>query len=193
MNLRTTHQPPQPPDMLPNGLPQITQLRTGRARHVDFNPAYDDRTTERVMHRTPKRLGRPLFFMAVGVVVILGVFVFWQQVVAPWWTGLQDQWNYGSAHITQLDANVGHNGLSHFIAEYHNNEIVVIELSYTNPANSHIYTLNGMVSSAAKPVVILSTTKDVHTGLIDLVIDVEGSGFQTVLYNTGTAFSETQP
>ena len=37
--------------------------------------------------------------------------------------------------------------------------------------DNHIYTLNGMISSEAKPVVLLSIAKDVHTGRMDLVID----------------------
>lgn len=179
--------------MLADGTPDVTYLRTSRARQVNFNPTYDDRTTEPMAQHTRRRQGRPLFFMAVGVLIIVGSFAFWQQVVMPWWTGVQDQWNYGSAHITQLDADVGHGGMSHFIAEYHNGTIVIIELSYNNPNDYHIYTLNGMVSSVAKPVVLLSVAKDVHTGRMDLVIDVEGTGFQNVLYNTGTIFSQEQP
>ncbi len=50
-----------------------------------------------------------------------------------------------------------------------------------------------MLSSVDKPVVLLSVAKDVHTGRMDLVIDVQGSGFQTALYNTGSNFSEAAP
>lgn len=181
----------RPPAMQADGMPQVTPLRTSRARQVNYNPAYDNHVTEPVTrHRAS---GKPFFLMAVGVLTVFGVLLFWQQVVMPWWTGLQNQWNYGSARITQLDADVGHGGLSHFIAQYSKGEIVVIELSYANPNNYRVYTLSGMLSSQAKPVVLLSTAKDVHTGRIDLVIDVQGSGFQTVLYNTGLAFSEAAP
>lgn len=188
---RAPYKPPEPPDMLADGTPKIVQLRTSRARQINFNPTYENRTTEPVVRR--QRSGKPFFFVTAGVIVVFGTILFWQQVVTPWWTGLQNQWNYGSAHITQLDADVGHGGMSHLIAEYTGGEIVIIELSYANPSDYHIYTLNGVLSSQEKPVVLLSTARDVHTGRIDLVVDVEGSGFQTVLYNTGAAFSETAP
>ncbi|HLI68705.1 MAG TPA: hypothetical protein VKV19_03005 [Ktedonobacteraceae bacterium] len=124
---RTAYKPPEPPDMLADGTPKVVQLRTSRARQVNLSPAYEDCTTEPVKRRRVS--SKPFFLMAAGVLVVFGTMLFWQQVVTPWWTGLQNQWNYGSAHITQLDADVGHGGMSHFIAEYTNGEIVVIELS----------------------------------------------------------------
>lgn len=189
---RSAYKPPEPPDMLADGTPKIVQLRTSRARQVNFNPAHDERTTEPVLPKR-KRSSKPFFFMAAGVVMVFGTMLFWQQIVTPWWTGIQNQWNYGSGRITQLDADVGHGGMSHFIAQYSKGEIVIIELLYANPNNYHIYTLSGMLSSEKKPVVLLSVAKDVHTGRIDLVIDVQGSDYQTVLYNTGSTFSETAP
>ncbi|HEU5376153.1 MAG TPA: hypothetical protein VFV38_11980 [Ktedonobacteraceae bacterium] len=189
---RTTYQPPAQPDMRPDGTPQVIQLRTSRARQVNLNPSQNERTTEPMLPKR-RRSSKPFFFMAAGVVVVFGTMLFWQQAVVPWWIGVQNQWNYGTAHITQLDADVGHGGMSHFIAEYTKGEIVIIELSYANPNNYHIYTMNGMLSSQEKPVVMLSTARDTHTGRIDLIIDVQGRGFQTVLYNTGSTFSETAP
>src|SRR5262245_60820907 len=38
----------------------------------------------------------------------------WFRVVIPWWQSTQDQWQYGTARITQLEANIGHGGVSHF-------------------------------------------------------------------------------
>ena len=185
----TTYERPRPPVMLPNGAPNISVFRTSRARQVSYDPA--DRNTEPVVqHR--RRPGKRTFVVISSVLILLGTFLFWQQTVVPWWVSMQDQWNYGSSRITQLDANVGHGGESHFIAEYANGSIVVIEISYTNPNDTHIYTLSGMESSDIHPVILLGVAKDVQTGRSDLTIQVEGTNYQTVLYNTGTAFSQEE-
>lgn len=193
MRLGTKAKPPASADVTETLSDLMYRNRLNVMRRGDVNVPLT-RTTEPVKLPVRRRnRSRPIFFVVAGVLVVIGSMVFWQQTVVPWWTGLQNQWNYGSAHITQLDADVGHGGMSHFIAEYSKGEIVIIEISYANPTNNHIYTLNGMLSSEAKPVILLSTAKDVHSGRIDLVIDVQGSGFQTVLYNTGAAFSEKEP
>jgi hypothetical protein len=105
---------------------------------------------------------------------------------------VQAQWQYGSSRITQMDANVGHGGECHFIAEYYKGAIVVIEIPFTNVSATRTYTINGIATDGSTPVVLLSTTKDSQTGRLDLVVSVEGTNFQTVLYNTGSAFSEEQ-
>ena len=155
----TTYARPTPPDMLPNGTPNITNFRTSRARQVNFDPA--DRNTEPVVHLRRRVPRKRTLLVAGTILVILGLLLFWQQTVIPWWTGIQDQWDYGSSRITQLDANVGHDGISHFIAEYNKGSIVIIEIPYANPNNAHIYTLAGMETDATKPVIRLVIARDV--------------------------------
>jgi hypothetical protein len=170
--------------MLANGTPNIT---TFRARQVTFDPA-DEPVVTRPRRLSGKRTG----FVVAGILVILGLLLFWQQTVTPWWTSVQDQWNYGTARVTQMDADVGHGGTSHFLAEYYNNEIVVIEMSLTNPNDFHTYTLTGMVSATDTPVILLSLADVNHDGRPDLVIQVKGSSFTTTLYNNGTTFTESE-
>lgn len=185
-----TNERPRPPDMLPSGIPHITTFRTSRARQVGQQPM----TEEPTARPEPPRVRHVRWFPVIaGAILFLGGYICWITIVMPWWAGIQDQWNYGSTRITQLDANVGHGGESHFIAEYNHGSIVVIELSYSNPGNTHIYTLSGMASSTIQPVVLLGTTQDTQTGRTDLTIQIEGTTFGTVLYNTGTAFSQEQP
>jgi hypothetical protein len=49
-----------------------------------------------------------------------------------------------------------------------------------------------MVGSDGTPVILLSTTKDPTTRRLDVLIQIEGSTFAEVLYNTGTGFSTTE-
>src|SRR5258707_484755 len=66
--------------------------------------------------RPRRRLTRGQVLICAGILLFSIGMTLWFQVVVPWWTGVQDQWNYGPAHITTLDADVQHGGISHFIA-----------------------------------------------------------------------------
>ncbi|HEU5383642.1 MAG TPA: hypothetical protein VFV38_50220 [Ktedonobacteraceae bacterium] len=182
-----TYARPRPPDMLPSGAPNVTVFR---ARQVNPNPT--DRTTEPVVQPKTHRLRKPTLFVIAVTLALLSLFLMWQQAVAPWWASMQDQWHYGSSRITQMDANVGHNGESHFIAQYYKGAIVIIEIPYASTNNTHTYTIPGISTDGSTPVVLLSTTKDGSTGRLDLVVQVAGTNFETILYNTGSAFSENQ-
>lgn len=91
-----------------------------------------------------------------------------------------------------MDADVGHGGVSHFLATYSKGEIVIIEIPLAHPNNDHIYTLTGFIGTSGIPVILLSVADRKHNGKPDVLIQVEGTSFTTVLYNTGTAFSQTK-
>lgn len=135
---------------------------------------------------------KPWAILITIMLIVLSIVIAWNAIVVPWWVGVQTQWQYGSSRITQMDANVGHGGDCHFIAEYYKGAIVVIEIPFSNINATHTYTISGIVGDGSTPVILLSTTKDSKTGRIDLVVTVAGTNFQTVLYNTGSAFSEEQ-
>ncbi len=135
-------------------------------------------------------LSKPTWFLLLGVGIVLGFLLIWHQYLSPAIGWTQDQWSYGNSRITQLDANVGHGGVSHFIATYSKGEIVIIEISLEHPNVSHIYTLTGFVGASGTPVILLSVQDLSHNGKPDLLVQVEGTSFMDVLYNTGTGFSE---
>ena len=111
--------------------------------------------------------------------------------VIPWWTGIQDHWTYGEQRITQLDANVGHGGVSHFIAQYYQGHLLVIELPPDPSKHMQAYALPiGLFKTP--PVLSLSVKDFNQDGKPDLGIQVEGSvGY--VLYNNGSGFQPTPP
>jgi len=177
----------QQPEMLSNGSPNITIFRTSRARQVTYNPA--ERNTEPVI-RPRRRPDKYIFAGLVGIVLILGILLFWQQTAVPWWTSIQDQWQYGTARVTQLDANVGHGGTGHFLAEYDDHEIVIMEISLTNSNDFHVYTLTGMVGANDTPVILLSVADINQDGKPDLIVQVKGSTFTSILNNNGQTFQQ---
>jgi hypothetical protein len=188
---QTRSQRPAPPEMLPNGQPSLTTLRRSR-----YHSMTEDRHTEPAISRSPAqrrrlRLRRLIALAAIVALVVVGIVAFWQQTVVPAFQGLQDQWHYGDSHISQFDANVGHGGVSHFLAEYYQGAIIVIEIPEGNFNNTHVYTLTGMVDGSGSTVILLSTEPGKIPGKPDLVIQVEESNFHMVLYNTGSAFQRS--
>jgi hypothetical protein len=131
---------------------------------------------------------RAWFFLVLGMLLFLVVWTVIEQGILPAYGWLSDQWHYGDSRITQLDANVGHGGESHFLAEYYHGKIVVIEIPLTPSTAYKVYTLTGMVGLTGTSTILLSVQDINHDEKPDLVIQVEGSSFEDVLFNTGTSF-----
>ncbi len=145
--------------------------------------------------RFRRLLSKPMGFMLLGVLIVVALMAVVQKGLLPAWGWSQDQWHYGDARITQMDADVGHGGMSHFIATYSKGDIVIIEIPLDHPNPYHVYTLTGMVSTSGTPVILLSVQDVNHDGKPDLIVQTEGGDMSWVLYNTGTTFSmsEGQP
>lgn len=172
----------------------VTRIPT-RAGHLHQADVADQKTVRNTSDdpaiKRPRHT-RLWAFLITSAIITLSIIVVWNTVVIPWWAGIQTQWQYGSSRITQMDANVGHGGECHFIAEYYKGAIVVIEIPFNSVNNTRTYTIPGIAGDGSTPVILLSTTKDSHTGRLDLVVSVQGTDFETVLYNTGSAFSQEQ-
>ena len=195
---RARYKPPQPPDMLSNGMPQVHTLRTSRVRQVRCD---DDLTTEPVYPDAQRGLVQRIirgilahwFPLACGVFLLLGLYTGYRQWVAPTWHSLQAQWHTGDGRITQLDANVGHGGVSHFLAQYYHGYLVVIEMPPQDPTHIQAYTVLALEPSAEKSQDVTLTVQDVnHDGRLDLVIQKGNNSMAIVLYNTGSGFSASQ-
>lgn len=188
---KTHQQPRRPyqPDMLANGSPQLTVLRTTRARPLPITDEIE--TLPRIVgvKRHPRHWNKHGVVFLATVLLSLGCWLFWVQAVVPAWNWSQDQWHYGDARITQLDANVGHDGISHFIAEYYQGQIVVIEVSLRDPSVSHTYTLNGLMGASGTPRIELSLEDQNRDKKPNLLVQIVGTTFAVTLHNTGSAFT----
>ncbi|MFL5693624.1 MAG: hypothetical protein ACJ795_17650 [Ktedonobacteraceae bacterium] len=89
-----------------------------------------------------------------------------------------------------MDADVGHGGTSRFIAEMEHGAVIVLELPLANISWTRYYMVSGIITTDTPLVVRLTIADANRDGKPDLVISVEGTGVQLVLYNTGTAFKD---
>ena len=98
--------------------------------------------------------------------------------------GLQVQWHYGDNRVSVFGADVGHGGVSRFIAFEDGEEIVIVEAvakKYT------VYTIP--VTAAVNQLVTLSVSDVNNDGKPDLIVHIDGQEGAFVLINTGNAFS----
>lgn len=149
--------------------------------------------TEERPHPRSRFLGsRPMWFILLGALIVVALVILIQQVIIPAWGWTQDQWTYGNSRITQMDANVGHDGISHFVALYSHGDIVILEIALDHPTIDHVYTLTGFLNTTGTLVVLLSIADVDHDGKPDLIVQVKGSDFEEVLYNTGSKFTTSE-
>ena len=193
MSIQTNrkYQRPHQPDMLANGSPELIKFR----KHRYVSPV--ERITEPVVKRSVARsifsflFGRG-FVLTVIIVLLISYLLVWNMIIQPTWNTVQTQWDLGAARITQTDVNVGHKGESHFVAEWYDHQIIVIEISVANPNNAHIYTIGGFLGADTE-VVQLSFIDETNDGKLDMVITLAGSTYQKILYNNGSTFQQTPP
>jgi hypothetical protein len=132
-----------------------------------------------------------LFYVGIGMV---GMLVLW--IVGSTAVSLaqaeHDTLTYGYPRTYQLDANVGHQGISHFIVENLHGDILVMEIQPSHLAETKVYqgpTFKG-TGTDLQPATL--SFQDVNSdGKADMVISV-GNG-RYVLINTGNAFRPSTP
>lgn len=175
--------------------PPIPIQRTSRNQPPVAPPPTQTSGRDTELGRKRRFVSQPVGFGLLGIGIVIACLVIWSQILVPAWGWSQDQWHYGDSRITQMDANVGHGGESHFIATFSHSDVVIIEISLSNPTHNHIYTLTGFYGETSTPVIDLSVQDVNHDGQPDLIVRIEGTTFETILYNTGSAFSvnEGQP
>jgi len=205
-----TYKRPQEPDMREDGQPQVTILRARRP-YIDAATTRLGRTTEEMLPPPPpmprvlrpgllgraarailRAVARRWLPLSFGVLLFISIYVGYQQYVQPTWNNVQAHWHTGDGRIKQFDADVGHGGVSHFLAQYYDGRIVVIEISLNNPSHIHTYSVQAL-SPNAKTQDLTIVVQDVnHDGRPDLVIQEGDNSMAIILYNTGTGFSTAE-
>jgi hypothetical protein len=119
-------------------------------------------------------------------IVVLLLFV-WNMVIAPTIQAVENQWHYGDAKVSVFTADVGHGGVSEFLAFDKNGQIAIIEMVGHTVT---VYSTGSLIGNDRLSRVITLSVADVnHDGKPDLLIHVEGMSATAVLFNHGNNFS----
>jgi hypothetical protein len=123
-----------------------------------------------------QRKGRlhPTVYVGVAMLVMI---VGWMALssLLQWWQVQQDTWHYGYPRTFQIDADVRHGGISHFIAVNLHGHILITEMQVNNLQKTKVYT--GPVFSGA------------GTDLAPVTIrfqDANGDGYPDMILAVGT-------
>jgi hypothetical protein len=171
-------------------------LRAHRPRTSDaVQPPDGDAQDEAYTQDLPKRHGlltRHGKHLIAGMVLMLGFYLLLSRLIIPFVVNTQQHWEYGYSRVSVYDFNVGHHGISHFVAQYYKKQIVVVEIPVDNPNQSHIYAASETVEGdTGEHVITLSTayvSRHPIAGKPDLIVSVSGFAIPVVLYNTGESF-----
>jgi len=195
------------------------QLRRSKPKAADVAPNTDRqppktsklpkrpqaRKTDKLAHprltlrqRVGNWIRRNLKHMGIGMLTTLTLWVLATTYVVPLWVSVSLHWIYGAdVPITQYDANVGHHGTSHFLAEYWRGEVVVIEFpgGDATKARTYAFPLNTTHDTTHRVITLHVQTINLHgqLGKPDVVLEVQGYIVSPILYNTGDTFTTTQP
>lgn len=197
------YQPPERPDMRADGTPDILTPRVSRARYVPIDT--EDPITQAPAPLPAPRRRRPLRRLAgwllrgtlahwlplgCGVLLMIGGYAGVENWLLPALGNLSDQWHLGDGRIVQLDADVGHGGTSHFLAQWYHGSILVMEMAENNPHVMHAYKLTPFTREQGT--ITLKAFDVNRDDKPDLIVQVAGDPAALVLYNNGTAFQQEE-
>lgn len=121
--------------------------------------------------------------MLVGGSASLGLFLYGLPLVQY----VEDQWQYGDGRLSEFLFDVGHGGISRFLASYYNGYVYITEYPHNaDPGHEHTYSFQAPPNNQPRHVVILE--KRMMEGRQNLIVQIEGVPVVYVLYNTGTMF-----
>jgi len=134
-----------------------------------------------------------LVFVGIGMLCFLVLYILCNAFVIPWWQGIEDQWQYGQGRITRFEADVGHGGVSTFLAFVLNKQVIIIEAPNDSIEHAKYYRTGTLVGSYSQPPVITLSVARVDNVRDCLIVHIEGMTSSIVLYNNGSSFQLTPP
>jgi len=161
------------------------------ARRYDLAP-YSNGRGERRTEELPRQGKHPMFYIGICLVIMV-VFLTAYTLIPPAFQKWQDDRAFGYPRTFQTDANVGHGGMSHFIAVNEHGTIEVLEIP-TNPSTTNqprLYIIVRLTNQGADLVPATLSFPDINgDGKPDMQVTVlDGSNPSVwVLFNNGTTF-----
>ena len=170
---------------------QLTQEPIKRRASLTQPTYVTDRPTRSLDTEPLRTPNRPHFltFVGIGMLCFLSLYILWNMLVIPWWQGVEDQWQYGQGRITRFEADVGHGGVSTFIAFVMSRQVIIIEAPNQSMEHAKYYRTATLMGNFSQPPVISLSIARVDNISDCLIVHVEGESGNIVLYNTEQAFS----
>ncbi|MBE3558843.1 MAG: hypothetical protein IMW89_06410 [Ktedonobacteraceae bacterium] len=164
-----------------------TARRAQAALHCDALEEEESQARPQPKQRPAQRRRQPssLFFAGAGMLSCCLLWLLISGLVAAWNT-LQDDLHYGRPRTSQTDADVGHGGVSHFLATNTNGHILVFEVL---PGDKGARLYSGPVlpqDQALTPVTLEFRADGKENGRPDMII--HAGSVCAVFLNTGSAF-----
>ncbi len=178
-------------------------LRAHRPKHPDTQTPLPADVQEHYVYtedlpQQPGWIRQHLFHISLGMLFMLALWYAGTTYVLPFVQNTLNHWNCGANLICQYDLDVGHNGgKSHFLTEYYNHQVIVIELEPGHPEHTKLYA-QSVFSQGDTSLHLVSLTTAYLTrhpiqGKPDLVASVSGFSLPVIFYNTGSSFSTEEP
>lgn len=138
-----------------------------------------------------QKKSHPLTSLGVGMLIAFLGYVIFMSYVLPFFTDKYDNWHYGDARISSLDANI--NGRhDHFIAEVLHGKVIIIDIR-NDDASKTIVFVSPQVTSNDHALITLSTADVNNNGRTDIVVHVQDVDMDAVLFSTGNSFQWSVP
>jgi hypothetical protein len=180
---------------------ETTRIPARASRHtVEPETLYDDVDADVKPHTSTLRVKRDIqslpttqplsrSFQQVKrkalIIVLLALLAFLpiDTLGYPLWQSVSHQFQYGSYPTAQLDANLGHGGISHLTAYTYQDKIMLIE-SVGNKVTPYVMKV---AKSLVPPRVVTITIADVNLDhKPDVLLHVDGLSQSIIFDNTGT-------
>lgn len=185
--------------------PEAVPLRAHRPMHPDAQfqqqPHAADVQEQFVdtedLPEQPTWLQKHLHQIGFGMLLMLVGYCLASWYIVPFVNQTLDQWHCGENRICQYDLDVGHGGTSHFITQYWNNQVIVIEFPNDDPVKTKLYSQQVTITEDTSQHLVTLTTATINKhpfpGKPDLVANVSGFAVPVIFYNTGKGFSTEAP
>ena len=143
--------------------------------------------------RTPRMTWpKAIMYLAVGGLAFLALYVVLSNLISFGADQVQ-HYQYGSARLSQYDVNLGHNGISHLVAQYWHGQVVVIEFPENNPAHGTVTAIAVNPGDTTTRLVTLEVGDVNHDGKPDVVAHIAGLGYTPVFFNNGRSLQQQDP
>ncbi len=129
------------PDAWTQPKPPSSVVRRDRPPRRETPNLPDPKKTRVMRERRFDRWTLVMYVCLLFMIMVGGWWVF--STIANWWTGVQDDWKYGSIRTYQTDQFVGQGDTpdhpDHFLVVNTHGQVIVIQLNPQHPNLDHIY------------------------------------------------------